>query len=70
VTLTELEWTHPVHGIVTESLCSRHEPLARNKLAEFGIKYTTLPASDQQCHRCHEALRWHNRITPHIRRPT
>jgi len=63
VKLTELEWTHPVYGIVNELLCSRHEPLACYKLGEFGIKHTTLPTSgDQQCHRCHEELRWHNQV--------
>jgi hypothetical protein len=60
MTLTELTWTHPVHGIVTELLCPRHKPLACYKLAEFGIKYTVRPGvGDQQCHRCHEELRWH-----------
>ena len=62
MTLTELEWTHPVHGIVKESLCARHEPVACYMLAQFGITYTVVPITDQQCHRCHEALRWHNRI--------
>jgi len=65
VTLTELTWIHPVHGSVTESLCQRHEPTTSYQLAEFGIAYTVGPASDQQCHRCHEELRWHNRIYWH-----
>jgi hypothetical protein len=44
-------------GLVTESLCPRHELTARTSLRTFGIKYTVGPTSDQQCHRCHEQLR-------------
>jgi hypothetical protein len=59
--LTELTWTHPVHGVVAETLCQVHELSARHQLDEFGIENTAQPTSDERCHRCHAQLRWQQR---------
>ncbi len=48
----EIQWTHPTHGEIFETVCAKHEQQLYRSLQFLGIGYSGRPSNLTVCTRC------------------